>query len=509
MKTAEIRIFDKDNAPDSLKRIVGDSVLSFFILKECTNEELFKIVEYKSWHFKSWKAGTAKQYFVYSYSNSPENKIVYCQYGFSPILVRYLQNYLDYTIIGKELFDSKSIHLPVGKFKMWDFQEEAIRSWWDCGKYGIIKAPTASGKGHIGAEIIRRIGKKTIILVHTSDLLLNVWYNYLVEIYGEQIRNQIGMIGGGLTEKDRKIMRIVGGGFEENIAKDIVIATQQSLMTNLHKLGKQRFGLIIYDEIHHAPAEHFRKVVNVIGAPARLGLSASLHRPDGMSPMMNGLIGGIAYKIGIKELAKKGLLIEPTFKSIIIDDTESVQKIKGTNLKLLEYVKFIKKVSAGSTKKFNYIINLCLKLRNEGRKVLLYTDFVTKEEGIYTRDDYVTALRAVDIRCEGMESKMSALQREDIFDSLKKNQTDVIVFGAMGNEGINIPIVSAIIMTNATASNIKFVQRTGRAMRRHPGKKECIVYEILLNTYKELTWSRESFFEYAEEGFTKEIIRIN
>ena len=987
MKTAEVRIFDKDNAPETLKRVVGDNVLSFFILKGCSNEEIYSIIQHKSWYLKSWKSGTTKQYFVYSYSNSEENKIVYCQYGFSPILIRYLQNYLNYTIIGKEVFDSKNITLPVGKYKMWDFQEEAIQAWWDCGKYGIIKSPTASGKSIIGAEIIRRIGKRTIILVHTSDLLLNVWYNHLIDIYGEQLRNRIGIIGGGLTEKDRKIMRIASGGFEENIEKDIVIATSQSLMNNLNKLGKEKFGMLIVDECipedsiiwtnrgtfvykdlnidkshkifclndkneviekgykkvqtvmkkmyrtvvetgdelicsldhkvltknnqdiqtykkledcrnvgrslsvpysyeknliiarifgytlgdgwidvqkkggaggdkydldrmsydlnrieyngyvrkerhtkstietikygkvevdgtvtqidfesgftrlllslgypqgsktnmkhvipewimkgsldtkreflagyfgaessnmdsrlsrsftairfnlykredliqnglyianqlrtlceelcvrfsdirvdegnirkdgtkskkititignsrenmrnicnigyryckrkeienesqrmyfnhidlfmkerellmskcndmekrgynnkyirktiksmdsmgfsgnsyqsslfdedtiikkdllgegitrsvidglvtkrpkkqykgkqvstliidyenwkkkisgeviyldilkhefvnvqqgydirinsdnekehnyivngfvvhncHHYSADHFRKIASTVGAPARLGLSASLNRSDGTSPLFVGLIGGIAYKIGIKELAKKGLLIEPTFKSIIIEDIESQQKIKECKLKLLEYSRFIKKVSAGSEKKFNYIINLCQQLKNERRKSFMYTDFVTEGDGkVYTRDDYVKALRSVDIRCEGMESKMSALEREDIFDSLKKGQIDTIVFGNMGNEGINIPIASAIVMCNTTASNIKYVQRCGRAMRRHKGKKDCIIYEILLNTYKELQWSQNNFSEYVGEGFRKEIYKI-
>lgn len=104
---------------------------------------------------------------------------------------------------------------------------------------------------------------------------------------------------------------------------------------------------------------------------------------------------------------------------------------------------------------------------------------------------------------------MSGLERQSIFTKLGNNELDGIVFANLGNEGINIPSVDSIIMCNATASTIKFPQRTGRAMRLYRNKTNCYVYEILLNVPKELQWSEDNFLEYEEQGFKKERIHVN
>ena len=373
----------------------------------------------------------------------------------------------------------------------------------------------------IGCSIIKKMNVRTIILCHTADLLINVWYNYLIQQFGEEIKDRIGIIGGGLSNKDRKMMRIIDNDFNANIKKDIVIATSQSLLAGnkLPELGKEHFGLMITDETHHYSAEQFKKVASAVRSAYRLGLSATLKRPDGLSPIFYALLGDVRYRIGIKELAKKGLLVEPIFYSIIIEDEEACSKIRNCNYKLLEYSRYVKKVSGSSELKFRYILGLCQSLKSKGRKFMLYTDFVNKSgidedgtfdaESVYTRDDYVKGLLELKIKTIGVSSEMSGMQRQMIFNKLGNNELDGIVFGSLGNEGINIPSVDSIIMCNATASTIRFPQRCGRAMRLYKNKTNCYIYEILLNTPKEIQWSEDNFLEYSEQGFKKEKIYVN
>ncbi|MDP2852558.1 MAG: DEAD/DEAH box helicase, partial [Gallionella sp.] len=462
-------------------------------------------------------------YFVYKYGFGLDSKVIWCYSGFSSILIRLLQNKYGYTINGKELYRAKEItRLPNMLFSLWNFQKDAIESWINSNCYGIIQAPTGSGKGILGCSVIKKMNLRTIILVHTSDLLINVWYNYIIQQFGEEIKDRIGIIGGGLSSRDRKMMRIIDNDFNANIKKDIVIATSQSLLAGnkLTMLGEERFGLMVIDEIHHYSAEQFKKVAGAVRAAYRLGLSSTLKRPDGLSPIFYALLGDVRYRIGIKELVKKGLLVEPIFYSIIIDDEEACSKIRNCNYKLLEYSRYIKKVSGSSELKFRYILGLCQSLKSKGRRFMLYTDFVNKNTGIdedgtfdaesvFTRDDYVKGLLELKIKVIGISSEMSGLERQSIFTKLGNNELDGIVFANLGNEGINIPSVDSIIMCNATASTIKFPQRTGRAMRLYKNKKNCFVYEILLNTPKELQWSEDNFLEYEEQGFKKEKIYVN
>jgi len=69
------------------------------------------------------------------------------------------------------------------------YQEEAIRAGLNIkkGKNGIIVAPTGSGKSIIISEIIRRSGKKTIVLQPTKEILeqnLNKMKSYGVNDVG-------------------------------------------------------------------------------------------------------------------------------------------------------------------------------------------------------------------------------------------------------------------------------------------------------------------------------------
>jgi len=681
MRIADIEFINYENANKTGVglQLVENDTLVFFNLHKIKDDELKEILNYKSFTYKSWQKGRVTEYFVYKYGYGLDSKVVWCYAGFSPILIRLLQHKYGYTINGKELYKAREIaRLPNMKFSLWDFQRDAIEKWIENGCYGILACPTSSGKSIIGCSIIKKMNVRTIILVHTADLLINVWFNYLTQQFGEDIKDRIGIIGGGLSSKDRKMMRIIGNDFDENIKKDIVIATSQSLLSGnkLPQLGKEHFGLMITDEClpyntiihtskgvfkigelydmynkydtkkyvtnittqslnfdtttvvdnyfipkktsfkkiyeielingtkfkaslnhkcltcydkgiikyvkyekieiiknigylnkqtkkiefsnvvskkyiseeqcydleiltdnrdvnhnyfiedginvhncHHYSADQFRKVASAIRAVYRLGLSATLHRSDGLSPVFYALLGDVRYRIGIKELVKKRLLVEPIFYSIIIEDDEACNKIRSCRYKLLEYSRYVKKVSGSSELKFRYILGLCKSLKDKGKKFMLYTDFVNRSgmdedgvfdaESVFTRDDYVKGLLELKIKVVGISSDMSGVQRQSIFNKIGNNEFDGIAFGALGSEGINIPIIEAIILANATASTIRFPQRVGRAMRLYTNKKNCYIYEILLNVAKELEWSEKNFLEYEEEGFKKEMIRVN
>lgn len=473
MKVCDLQFIDSSNAAllgDYGANFVGNNTLCFYNLHGCRGDELNEILNYKSWVLRSWKTGRERKYFVNKYGASNDGFVIWSYAGFAPILIRHLQNRLGYLINGKENFRSKEVLLGNMYYSLWDFQKDAVKAWEDAGGYGILKCPTGAGKSLVGCYIIKKTGLRTIICVHTGDLLINVWYNYLIEQFGASIKSRIGIIGGGLSKKDRKRMRVCGNGFEENIEKDIVIATSQSLLNRLSDLGKQKFGLMIVDEVHHYPSEQFRRVANAIRAPARLALSATLIRSDGMSPMMQGLIGDVVYRVGIRELVKKGLLVEPVFSTIVIDDEECKIKIenswrnKGKGANDMEYITKEKKISGSSEKKKDYILELCSSLLLNKKKFMMYTDWVTgQDEGVFTRDVYVSLLKERGIRCIGISSEMSGNERDEVFKYLKDDKIDGIVFGSIGNEGINIPIVDSIIMCNTTASSIRYSQRIGRA----------------------------------------------
>jgi len=171
---------------------------------------------------------------------------------------------------------------------------------------------------------------------------------------------------------------------------------------------------------------------------------------------------------------------------------------------------YVNKMSAGSEIKKNYILNLISGLHVNNKRFLLYSDYVTPKDGVFTRDYYVNELNKNGIRVIGVSSKMNSNDREYVFNMLKKGEIDGLVFGRLGAEGVNIPEVDSVVMCNATRSTIMFPQRVGRSMRKtNDSKRYAYIYEVLLNTPLELERIDDNFHEYKSEGYHKEIVYLN
>ena len=79
--------------------------------------------------------------------------------------------------------------------------------------------------------------------------------------------------------------------------KDIVIGMLQSLSMKDYAQGTfSSFGLTIVDECHHISSEVFSRSLLKIVTPCTLGLSATMQRKDGLTPVFKMFLGEVAYK---------------------------------------------------------------------------------------------------------------------------------------------------------------------------------------------------------------------
>jgi superfamily II DNA or RNA helicase len=251
----------------------------------------------------------------------------------------------------------------------------------------------------------------------------------------------------------------------------------------------------------------FRKINTIVRAPYKLGLSATIRRLDGLERDIFGQLGDVQSRVSIRELINKGILAEPRFQSPIIVDKVIIDEIDNCGLGGLSLSRFVKKKSASSEKKKNYIVDICKNIAARDRKFLLFTDYVYAED-VYVRDMYADALLKESVRVTVIDQGMSAEERSAVFGFLETGEINGIVFGKLGSEGVNIPSVDVVVMANGIKSPITYTQRVGRAMRRIPGKEWCDVFEVLIDTKMELRWSDFNFAEYREEGFQKLVYRV-
>jgi superfamily II DNA or RNA helicase len=93
---------------------------------------------------------------------------------------------------------------------------------------------------------------------------------------------------------------LLGGGAKDDTP--ILVATYDSAAIFAEKLGN-RYGLLIFDECHHLPADFKRSIAEYSIAPYRLGLSATPERSDGKDIDLDTLIGAIVYSKRPQDLA--------------------------------------------------------------------------------------------------------------------------------------------------------------------------------------------------------------
>lgn len=142
---------------------------------------------------------------------------------------------------------------------------------------GLLEIDTGLGKTVIALNIISRIKKKTLIIVH-KEFLMNQW----IERIGEFLPNtRIGKIQGKTIDIEDK---------------DVVIAMLQSLSMKTYEDNVfNSFGLSIIDEVHHLGAEVFCQAFLKFNTKYCLGLSATMNRKDGLTKVFKMFLGDIIH----------------------------------------------------------------------------------------------------------------------------------------------------------------------------------------------------------------------
>jgi DNA excision repair protein ERCC-3 len=154
------------------------------------------------------------------------------------------------------------------------FFKEAFKKFLQTGAVGIYWA-MGVGKTIFGLEALSRVvveGRQNLIVSGASAALREQW------------KNQLKLI--------------------EPAAK-VVVQTYQSW----HKVKGKKWGLVIFDEAHHLPAETFSKL-STIDAEYRIGLSATPYREDKRTDFIFALTG---FPVGLdwRVLIELGLIREP------------------------------------------------------------------------------------------------------------------------------------------------------------------------------------------------------
>ena len=338
---------------------------------------------------------------------------------------------------------------------LFDYQEVAVQKMLSA-KGGVLVAPCSAGKTNIMIEIIKRIGKKFLFLVHTSDLLQQ-FYNRAKSLYPEL---DIGKITEG----------------EFNVGKHGAVATIQTLDKIDNSLYKNLFDTVVVDECVHVSgsptlSKMFSRVLENTKARYKFGCTATPSRSDTMIKSMYAILGcnekgefAPVYQISRNEtnsLTAEHVKVEthvPFDYSILNDD--------GT----FDYIALIDYLS-NNKQRNELIIAKTKEMLSDGRKTLLLCHRIEQCKILYEH------LINEGIKAELLIGKISSKKRESILT--ESVDYDVIVATlSLCKEGIDIKSLEAEILCTPINDKGMVVQCVGRVERFKEGKRTPLVLDL-------------------------------
>lgn len=354
------------------------------------------------------------------------------------------------------------------------YQKEAVAAWEAEKMRGSVSLPTGSGKSWVALKAMSLANTTTLVVLPTIDLM-NQWYDLLTDAFAIEVG-------------------ILGGGYHE--IRDVTVTTYDSAYIHIDKYG-DRFGLLIFDEVHHLPAPTYTHIPEMSIAPYRLGLTATYERLDGLHGKLEHLLGPVVYEKSIRDLEGKHLSEYETVKIPVellpaekkrYAESRAVyeQFIHDRGLRFYgaDLQDFLQKSAydpqarrallarqevqstiIGARRKLD-ILETLLK-RHHQDQVLIFT----------ASNDLVYEISRLFL-IPAITHHTPTVERKAILKNFRESRYSVLITSKVLNEGVDVPNANVAVILSGSASPVEHVQRLGRILRKH-ADKQATLYELV------------------------------
>jgi superfamily II DNA or RNA helicase len=352
-----------------------------------------------------------------------------------------------------------SVSIDYGEpIPLYPYQETAVRACVE-GLYGILQSKAGSGKTQMGIALIREHGKRALWLCHTLDLVKQS--KERAERYMD--KNLLGLITEGKV----------------NIGYGITFATIQTMSKLDLSRYRDMWDVIIVDECHRVAGTptamtQFSKVLNSLSARHKYGLSATVHRSDGMIVATYALLGNVVYTVPDEAIADKVMRvgIKPIGTGVGI--SRDCLNTDGT----LNYAKLINYLCE-SDERTSLIANCIFKECKHS--CLILSDRLEHLSNII--DALPLPLQEDAVMISGkMTSKKGKAEREQALEDMRTGKK-MYLFAtySLAKEGLDIPCLERLFMATPQKDYAVITQSIGRIARTCEGKADPIVYDFVDN----------------------------
>ena len=336
---------------------------------------------------------------------------------------------------------------------LYEYQEEAVEMVSIC-KYGILRSAAGSGKTQMGIALVKKFGVRALWLTHTADLLRQS--KDRAELYMSS--SLIGTITEGKV----------------NIGKGITFATIQTMCKMDLTQYRDYWDCIIVDEGHRVAGTptsmtQFSKVLNSLAARHKIGLSATVHRSDGMITATYALLGHIVYTVPDEAVGDKIMKVGVKLVGTGLQISREALNTDGT----LNYAKLITYLTE------NVARNKLIVDSIEKRPSLILSDRLNHlEEMMYLLP---ADMRKDAVMVSGkMTTKKGKAEREQALEDMRSGKKKYLFATySLAKEGLDVPCLERLYLTTPQKDYAVITQSIGRIARTYEGKVDPICYDFV------------------------------
>lgn len=347
------------------------------------------------------------------------------------------------------------------------YQVDAVSRLLEAGR-GVAKMATNSGKTACIAAILKAVNKKSLVIVHTKELLYQT-----AERISERTGEVVGIIGDGVWEPERFTVGMI-----------------QTLNNRMDEDMFKYFDdneVLIVDECHHVSSDQMLDVLGVMSGTFRFGFSGTPLKHEVLADMkLIGMTGEVVVEVSNEFLIDKGYSADPIVHFYVVesDDQDWWEADYQTAYKLCivenqERNKIISSVAQRASGVVLILVN-----RIEHGNIL--NDMIPDSVFVTGQDD--------------------AQRRQGILDKMRELDHGVFIATPIFDEGVDVPSVDNVVIAAGGKSHIKLLQRVGRGIRAKEGENVLHIHDFIDDTNEYLlNHSDVRISIYEQEGFDTKV----
>jgi superfamily II DNA or RNA helicase/diadenosine tetraphosphate (Ap4A) HIT family hydrolase/HKD family nuclease/SOS-response transcriptional repressor LexA len=303
----------------------------------------------------------------------------------------------------------------------------------------------------LGEQLERR--PRVLIVAHRAEILIQAEATFRAALNSRWANTKVSWYLGSASD----------------MRGDLVIASVQKLSRpeGLSALSSQKFDYAVVDEVHHAEAPSYRRVLARLQASFAIGLTATPERTDGLD-VARLFDDVLAWQATIGTGIEEGSLVP--FRYVGLKDDIDFEQIPWRSGRFDPYTLEEKVENSERMERLWRAWN-----SETGVRTLVFC--CSRRHALFSRD----WLRRRGVRAAAVFSGDGGDPRGKSLADLVEGKLEALCVVDLFNEGLDIPKIDRVVMLRPTESKIVFLQQLGRGLRSAEGKLRLTVIDFVGN----------------------------